>query len=228
MKPYVQLAETRTPDGTVFSLHEHDGHFYLRNDGHDLMSTSLTYSEQLLADVGCDFAVRPQRPRVLIGGLGLGFSLKRALELVGHPAMVEVAELLPDVIAWNREFLGDYNGPLLDDERTRIYEGDLYDCLQGAGKNAYDVILIDIDETPGSLVVPHNNRLYSAHALRMMHNALAPGGRLAWWLSEPAPRLLGFLNKANFQTSEFPAKIHASAKRARHRIYLGQKKGVGQ
>ncbi|NNC88572.1 MAG: spermine synthase [Akkermansiaceae bacterium] len=223
MKPYVQLAEARTPDGTVFSLHEHDGEFYLKNDGHDLMSTALTYSEQMLSDIGCNLVKDRKHPRVLIGGLGLGYSLKRVLEIVGRPATVQVAEVVPEVIDWNRTFLAAHNGPLLDDERTTLYVGDVHECIKRAGKGAYDAILLDVDDTPGSLVLPQNNRLYGRDGLRMIHNALTPGGRVAFWLAEPTPRFLGYLAKAGFRTSEFPAKIHEKAKRARHRIYLGEK-----
>ena len=96
MKPYVKLSESKMSDGTVFSLHKHDGKFYLKYNGLELMSTALTLSEELLADVGCvdlleGKASRPDHPRILIGGLGLGFTLKRTLELVGRPATVEVA-----------------------------------------------------------------------------------------------------------------------------------------
>jgi len=221
MKPYVQLGEARMPDGTVFSLHSHDGEFYLKNDGNDLMSTALTYSEQMLSDIACDFVVRPVHPRVLIGGLGLGYTLKRVLEIVGRPATVEVAEIVPEVIAWNREHLAEHNGPLLDDERTKLYEGDVYDCIAAAGKGTYDAILLDVDDTPGSLVLPRNNRIYGREGLRMIHDSLTPGGRVAFWLAEETPFFYKHLQKARFRTTDFPAKMHERSKRARHRIYLG-------
>ncbi|MDG1671059.1 MAG: hypothetical protein P8H96_09330, partial [Akkermansiaceae bacterium] len=135
MKPYVKLAESRMPDGTVYSLHEHDGKIYLKYNGFELMSTALTFSEQQLADVGCQAlregkGSRPAHPNILIGGLGLGFTLKRTLELVGSPATVDVAELMPPLIEWNRTFLVEHNGPLLEDQRTKIIQGDLYDIVR--------------------------------------------------------------------------------------------------
>ena len=223
MKPYVKLAETRTPDGTVFSLHQHDGEFYLKNDGNDLMSTALTYSEQMLSNVACEFEIQPKHPRVLIGGLGLGYTLKRALEIVGKTATVEVAEFVPEVVQWNREYLVEHNGPLLEDERTVVYEGDVYDCIKEKGKNYYDAILLDIDDTPGSLVLPQNNRIYSRDGLQMIRNSLAPAGRVAFWLAEETPFFHKHLQKANFRTTDFPAKMHEKSKRERHRIYLGAK-----
>ena len=113
MKPYVKLGESKMSDGTVFSLHKHDDKFYLKYNGFDLMSTALTCSEEMLSEIGLaklleGKASRPKHPAVLIGGLGLGFTLKRALQLVGSPATVEVAELMPPLIEWNRTF--DYSG----------------------------------------------------------------------------------------------------------------------
>jgi spermidine synthase len=222
MKPYRQLAETRTPDGTVFSLHEHDSQFYLKNDGHDLMSTALNYSEQLLADIGCDFATKPTQPRILIGGLGLGYSLKRVLELVGRPATVEVAELMPELVEWNRTFLVEHNGPLLEDERTEIYHGDLFNCLSNGKKNTYDALLLDIDNTPDDLITAENARLYTPGFLATIRKSLTPGGCVAYWLSEPAPRFKKSLSKARFEVEEFAAKPHEKSKRARHCIYIAR------
>ena len=120
MKPTTKLAETRTPDGTRFALYEHDGNYALHYNQNPLMSTGLTVSEQMLADIGCDFPKRPAHPHVLIGGLGLGYSLKRVLEIIGKSATVRVAELLPEVVAWNREFLAKHNGPLLGLDTTVV------------------------------------------------------------------------------------------------------------
>jgi spermidine synthase len=143
MKPYETLSESVLADGTKFSLHRHDGNFYLKYNGFDLMSTVYTFSEQQLAEVGCSEILQgksssPSHPRVLIGGLGLGFTLKRALELVGSPATVEVAELLAPLIEWNTTFLVEHNGPLLEDPRTQIIEGDLYDILMSKPNGSYD------------------------------------------------------------------------------------------
>jgi spermidine synthase len=227
VKPYVQLAEARLRDGTVFSLHTHDGKFYLKNDRRELMSTALTYSEQLLAELGCAALLeglpsRPKHPRVLIGGLGMGFTLKRTLELVGRPATVEVAELVPEIIEWNRTFLAEHNGPILGDERAKIYRGDLFDCLAERGKGAYDAILIDIDDGPDMLITEGNARLYTPAFLAKVRNALAPGGCVAYWLALPTPDFVKSLNRAGFQVEEHPAKAHANSKRPRHCIYIAR------
>ena len=229
VKPYVQLAEACLRDGTVFSLHTHDGKFYLKNDRRELMSTALTYSEQLLAELGCaalfdGLPTRPKHPRVLIGGLGMGFTLKRTLELVGRPATVEVAELVPEIIEWNRTFLAEHNGPILGDERTKIYRGDLFDCLAERGKASYDAILIDIDDGPDMLITQGNARLYSPGFLARIRDALAPGGCVAYWLALPNADFVKGLNKAGFTVEEHLAKPHANSKRPRHRIYVARRR----
>jgi len=223
MKPTTKLAETRTPDGTVFALYEHDGNYSLHYNSNPLMSTGLTVSEQMLSDIGCDFGKRPAHPRVLIGGLGLGYSLKRVLEIIGKPATVTVAEMLPEVVAWNREFLSKHNGPLLDDPRTEIHVGDVFDCIREAEKRPYDSILLDVDDGPGSLVLPQNGRLYRRDGLEMIQRALTPEGRVAFWLATSEPRLLKEMARAGFKVTEFQAKAHARSKRAAHRIYLGER-----
>ena len=227
VKPYVKLAEARLPDGTLYSLHKHDGKFYLKNDGLDLMSTALTFSEQMLADQGCAALVdgaasRPAHPRVLIGGLGMGFTLKRTLDLIGHPATVEVAELLPELIEWNRTFLVEHNGPLLEDERTKISLGDLFDCLGPESKGRYDAILIDIDDAPDMLITEGNSRLYTAGFLSTIKRSIAPGGCVAYWLAEPTPTFEKSLRKAGFQVESHAAKPHEKSKRARHVIYVAR------
>lgn len=228
VKPYVQLAEARLPDGTLFSLHKHDGRFYLKNDGRELMSTALTYSEQLLAELGCAALAegspsRPSQPRVLIGGLGMGFTLKRTLEVVGRPATVEVAELMPEIIEWNRSFLVEHNGPILADERTRLFEGDLFDCLSKRGAGSFDAILIDIDDGPDMLITEGNSRLYTPSFLSRVRDALTPDGRAAYWLAHPTPAFEKQLMRAGFRVEAHPAKPHEKSKKPRHCIYVARR-----
>lgn len=229
VKPYVKLDESTMSDGTVFSLHKHDGKFYLKYNGFDLMSTALTCSEEMLGQFGCadllaGKASRPKHVRILIGGLGLGFTLKRTLELVGSPATVEVAELMPPLIEWNRTFLVEHNGPLLEDPRTKIIQGDLFDILPRKGKGSYDAILLDIDNTPDDLITSGNARLYSQGFLGKIREVLTPTGSVSYWLSEPAPKFKKCLLKAGFQVEEHAAKPHEKSKRARHCIYVARKK----
>jgi len=228
MKPYVKLGESKMSDGTVFSLHKHDGKFYLKYNGFDLMSTALTFSEQMLADIGCadlleGKSTRPEHPSILIGGLGLGFTLKRTLELVGSPATVEVAELMPPLIEWNRTFLVEHNGPLLEDPRTKITQGDLFNILSSKQKGTYDALLLDIDNTPDDLITAGNARLYSQSFLAKIRGVIKPSGCVAYWLSEPAPKFKKCLIKAGFTIEEHAAKPHEKSKRARHCIYIARR-----
>lgn len=227
MKPYVKLAESTMPDGTVYSLHEHDGKIYLKYNGFELMSTALTFSEQQLADVGCRAikegkGSRPAHPRVLIGGLGLGFTLKRTLELVGKPATVDVAELMPPLIEWNETFLVKHNGPLLEDERTTIIQGDLFDIVSGKKPGSYDALLLDIDNTPDDLITSGNSRLYTPGFLQKLKGVITPKGCIAYWLSEPAPKFKKLLIKAGFFVEELASKPHEKSKRSRHCILLAR------
>jgi len=229
MKPYVKLAESTMPDGTHYSLHQHDGRIYLKYNGFELMSTALTYSEQMLAEVGCQALLegkgsRPVHPKILIGGLGLGFTLKRTLELVGSPATVDVAELMPPLIEWNRTFLVEYNGPLLEDPRTNIIQGDLYEIISKKKPGSYDSLLLDIDNTPDDLITAGNARLYSPGFLDKLKNVITPDGCLAYWLSEPAPKFKKLLIKVGFFVEEIASKPHEKSKRSRHCLLVARRR----
>jgi spermidine synthase len=224
MISFRNLAETRTPDGARFSLHEHDGEYFLKLNGRQLMGSNSTVSELLLADLACKFRHQTDRPTILIGGLGLGFSLRRVLEIVGPNALAQVAELLPEVIAWNRDFLQNLNGSLLNDRRVEVLAKDVFDCIKN-GPSRYDAILLDVDNGPTSFVQAKNSRLYNGKGLAMIRRSLRPGGRVAFWSAEPEPLFLTSLTRAGFRAEEFDAKSHERAKRAAHRIYVGEVAG---
>jgi spermidine synthase len=219
VKPFRNLAETRTPDGSRFSLHEHDGEFFLKLNGRQLMSTTATYSELLLAQLPCDGLRGRADTCVLIGGLGLGFSLKGVLAYVGRHARVQVAELLADVVAWNREFLMHVNGALLKDRRVEVITGDVFDIIRRANA-AYDAILLDVDNGPTSMVQKDNKRIYNRRGLELIARALKPGGKIAFWSAEPEPGFLQSLERAGFHAEAHPARSHERAKREAHVIYL--------
>lgn len=229
MKPYIKLDESTMPDGTHYSLHKHDGKIYLKYNGYELMSTALTFSEEQLADLGCPDLLegkpsRPAHPKILIGGLGLGFTLRRTLELVGSPATVDVAELMPPLIEWNRTHLVEFNGPLLEDPRTVILLGDLFDIVSKKKPGSYDALLLDIDNTPDDLITKGNARLYSPGFLEKLRQVITPQGRIAYWLSEPAPKFKKLLIKSGFAVEEHASKNHERAKRSRHCILVARRK----
>ena len=225
MKPFHNLAETRTPDGSRFSLHEHCGEYFLKLNGTQLMGSNSTVSELMLADLACEWRAHRAAPHVLIGGLGLGFSLKRVLELTGPQAKVEVAELLPEVVAWNRTFLRGLNGELLDDPRVRVTVGDVFGCIK-SGAARYDAILLDVDNGPTSFVQPKNSRLYTSSGFASIRRALKPEGRVAFWSADQEPAFLAQFGRSGFYVEEVPAKAHERAKRAAHRIYVGELMGT--
>lgn len=229
MKPNVKLAESKMPDGTHYSLHQHDGEFFLKFNGRELMSTALTFSERMLANLGCEALLagspsRPAHPKVLIGGLGLGFTLKRTLELIGSPATVDVAELMPPLIEWNRTYLVEHNGPLLEDPRTNIIQGDLFDIVSGKKPGSYDSLLLDIDNTPDDLITSRNFRLYTPEFLQKLKKAVTPKGRIAYWLAEPAPKFKKLLFKAGFKIEEHASKPHERTRRSRHCLLVARRR----
>ncbi|MEK0447288.1 MAG: hypothetical protein RLZZ399_2609 [Verrucomicrobiota bacterium] len=222
MKPFQTLAQVRSPDGSLITLHEHDGEHYIKHNGRQLMSTIATVSELRLAELGCRHLGRVAAPRVLIGGLGLGFTLKRVLEMVGKKAVVHVSELLPEVVQWNRDFLGKVNGELLKDSRVEVLVQDVFQVLRGvSGEARYDAILLDVDHTPASWVQVKNARLYERSGFRAVARALAPNGLVAYWSAGEEPLFVQRLSQAGFQVQTHEAKAHPTAKRAVHRIYVG-------
>ena len=226
MKPTTNVAETHAPDGAHFRLIEHDGDYYLYMNDRQVMSTRMTLSERMLADIGCDFVDRRKNPRVLVGGLGLGFSLRRALEITGPQSQVDVAELLPKVVHWNTDLMKGYNDDVLQDSRTNIIVADVHDCIRKAaeGGEKYDAILLDVDDGPSSLLQPQNSQLYKGDGLALLKNALTPQGRIAFWAVERDPRLFRSLKKAKFWAEEYPAAKHERAKRKEHYVYLAEKR----
>ena len=226
MKPTINIAETTAPDGAVFRLVGHDGQFFLYMNDRQVMSTTLTHSELQLANYGCDFRDGRKNPRVLIGGLGLGFSLRRCLEITGQKAVIEVAELLPEIIQWNRECLDGTNDDILADPRTKVVRTDVYDLIVAAsGKGAgYDAILLDVDDGPSSLLQPRNARIYGREGLKVIKRALTPGGRVAFWSATVEPGLLKDLRQTGFAVEEIPVAKYERAKRQAHRIYLAERR----
>ncbi len=223
MKPFRNLAEARTPDGSRLSLHEHDGDYFMKLNSRQLMSSTSTTSEILLAQEACQNLGRSMQRRVLIGGLGLGFSLKRVLEMIGKIGVVHVAELIPEVIDWNRKLLAAVNGELLNDRRVEVFAEDVFALLRRAAKTPYDAILLDVDNGPTSFVQAKNSRIYSRRGLRAIWDALTPGGRVAFWSAEPESGFTEQLSRAGFLPKEVPAKAHERAKRFAHMIYVGER-----
>lgn len=221
MKITRTLATCKTPDGSALTLHEHDGHFFLKVAGLQLMSTTASSSEEQMAELSCVHL--PPRPRILIGGLGFGFTLRRVLELTHPDARVEVAELLPEVVAWNREFLHQVNGALLDDPRVTIHLRDVYDLIDRCGKDRFHAILLDVDNGPDPFVQRGNERLYAKPGILRIHNALHPGGRVIFWSAHPDKSFARSLEKHFKHVECIGAKAYPKAKRFTHTLFVADR-----
>jgi spermidine synthase len=207
MKPTRLLAQTTTPDGTPLTLHEHDGALSIRVGGIELMSTRQHHSEERLAELAC-VGLRERRGlAVLIGGLGLGFTLRETLRHVADDAAVVVAELLPAVISWNRTPAFGLAADVIDDPRVEIVAGDVADVLTRS-RGRFDSVMLDIDNGASGLTVAANDGLYAPRGLGVIRAALRPGGRLAVWSAEADPRFVARMGEAGFAVETVKARTH--------------------
>jgi len=223
MKPERKLAETTLRSGARLTLHEHDGSYAIRLNGQTLMLSAQSASEIKLGELALAGLVDPHTPSVLIGGLGLGFSLRSVLERISPTATVHVAELIPQVVEWNREYLAAVNGKFVDDPRVSIIIDDIWRVLVHANRDRYDAILLDIDNGPTAMVQQPNGRLYSAKGVRLIHTVLKPGGRAAIWSAAPDDAFMDRLLDAGFSVVAEPAKLYANAKRFGCTLFVADK-----
>ena len=167
-------------DQSLFLYRGKDDFFIRLSGGHDLMSTRRHGSEDALAALPCKRLKHPETARVLIGGLGMGFTLAAALDAVGSRAEVTVAELIPEVVDWNHGPLGECSGRPLDDPRTRVHLGDVAKLLREK-RGYFDVIALDIDNGPEGLTKSANDWIYSSSGIAVAREALSSGGFLSYW-----------------------------------------------
>lgn len=229
MKPHLKLAETKTPDGVPLTLEEHDGTFCIRINGLALMHSKATTSELHLGELAAARLAAVPKARVLIGGLGLGFTLKRVLERAGPKAHVEVAELMPEVVEWNRTFMAGLNGRLLEDPRVVVSVDDVWKVIEraGQGDNAarYDALLVDIDNGPKDMVQKSNVRLYGQSGIELMKAALRPGGRAAIWSAGDDNTYVTRLRRAGLKVEVVRAQPHAGARSRTYAIFVADLPG---
>jgi len=180
VKPWEVLGRTRTPDGTELTLIRHPSEYLILANGQSLMSSRRHSSEDALAVLGCDRARTLARPRVLIGGLGMGFTLRAALDILPPAARIVVAELVPAVLAWNHGPLGALAKHPLDDPRVRIEEGDVGATMRSS-PGRFDAVLLDVDNGPTALTASSNAGLYDSEGVAAARASLRPGGVLAVW-----------------------------------------------
>lgn len=220
MRHWTQLGEAPIPGSSQsLSLHRDKDDFYIRiSGGGELMSTRRHGSEDALGRIPCQRLRRPDSARVLVGGLGMGFTLAAALAELGPNAEVTVAELIPEVVDWNRGPLGVPSGSPLDDPRTRVHVGDVAKLLP-LKRGFFDVIALDVDNGPDGLTQSSNDWLYSEAGIVAAQEALTPSGILAYWSAGQDRAFHDRLRRCGFLVEEVVVRAHGK-KGARHFIWL--------
>lgn len=210
MKKFERLDEARAPDGTVLTLYRHDGAYVIRVNGVELMSTRRHNSEDRLAELVCAPLASASDARVLIGGLGLGFTLKAALRLLPASARVVVAELVVEVIDWNRNPDYALAAEALADPRVEMRHADVAQVL-AANPASFDGIMLDVDNGADPLTTAGNARLYRDEGIELAVAALRPGGLLAYWSAESDPSFERSLRRAGLAVEVTRSRAHTTS-----------------
>ncbi len=220
-----ELIDTaEVPGGETLRLFRRGGDFMIVLDRNELMNSRMSGSEEALAGLACARIAGRGGARVLVGGSGMGFTLRAALRALGKDAEVVVAELVPAILAWARGPMAALADGCLDDPRVRVIEGDVGEVIVGAndsGRGAYDAILLDVDNGPDGLSRAGNDRLYHAGGLAAAKAALRPGGVLALWSAAPDAGFVRRMKLAGFAVEEVVVRARSNGKGPRHVIWLG-------
>ncbi len=220
MKPWETVEKSLAPDGTEMVLARRDGEWVVRYGGKVLMSSRQHGSEDALAELALPKA--RHRRAVLVGGLGLGFTARAALDRIPTDAKVVIAELTPALVGWNRRLVGKLAGRPLDDPRCKVHVGDVVDRIAEA-RAAYDAILLDVDNGPGSMVHEGNHRLYGHRGIAACRIALAEGGVLAVWSAHHDEAYLRRLEKGGFAATARVVPARGPAGGLKHVLFLAVK-----
>jgi len=222
MIPRILIGTAVIPDtNTKLQLYQSGELFSIKIPGRgDLMNSRVHGSEKALADLACEKLGNTAKPRLLIGGLGMGFTLAAALKAVGPDAEVVVSELVPEVVEWNRTLMGEPAGHPLTDKRSHVIVGDVADIIRQEPAG-FDAIMMDVDNGPEGLVRRENDWLYSPAGLRATRTALRPRGVLTVWSSSPDRAFSKRLQQAGFDISEHVARPHRAGKGPKHHIWIG-------
>ncbi|CAN5921562.1 spermidine synthase [soil metagenome] len=223
MKPYERLGEARTPNGTVLSLYRHDGAFLIRADGVELMSTRRHLSEDRLAEVACGPIRERTSARVLIGGLGLGFTLRAALRAMRDDAEVVVAELVPEVVAWNADPALGISVDAMTDPRVVVAQEDVTNVLRQK-PGGFDAIMLDTDNGPDGMLMSENASLYSRYGIGTTIAALRPGGSVVYWSVGDDPKFERALRGAGLAVAMERVRAHDTTG-PMHTLYTAAPRG---
>jgi spermidine synthase len=223
MIPWLQLDTARVPGADVqLRLMQRGAEFSMMLGQNELMSSRLSGSEEALATLACRRIEAVKSPHLLIGGLGMGFTLRAALAVLGSDARIMVVELVPAVIAWARGPMADIFGDSLDDPRASIREADVVDVIR-SHDSVFDAILLDVDNGPEGLIRKANDALYDLKGLNAIRRALRPGGVFAVWSSGPNPLFSKRLRAAGFDVNEVAVRATTKRSGARHVIWFATK-----
>ena len=224
MNKWIQRGSAEIPsNGGTMTLLQRDQEFSIRLSGirGELMNSRVHGSEEALAELGCARLGSVPAARVLVGGLGMGFTLAAVLRAVPASAQAVVAELIPEVVEWNQGQLGECAGRPLLDARTQLYIGDVA-ALVADSRDAFDAILLDVDNGPEGLTREDNNWLYSAAGLQALHRAMRPESTLAIWSAGPSPLFVIRLKKTGFHTAVHTVRARPG-KGSRHTIFVARR-----
>jgi spermidine synthase len=220
VKPWILLGQTQTPEGDEMMLTRHGSEYVIRASSQTLMSSRQHGSEEALATFACAHARTQEAPCCLVGGLGMGFTLRATLDLLPPDATVVVAELVPAVVDWNRLLLGPLARHPLKDKRVVVEVGDVADTLK-ASTGRFDAVLLDVDNGPAAFTASQNARLYDDRGLAAAHAALKPGGVLAVWSSREDRRFEQRLRHGRFDVTVERVRGRLKKGGPRHTIFVG-------
>jgi spermidine synthase len=226
MIPWLQIDTARVPGADIeLRLMRRGEEFSMMLGQNELMNSRLSGSEQALATLTCKKIEAVGRPHLLVGGLGMGFTLRAALAVLGRDARITVAELVPAVIAWARGPMAGLFGDSLADPRASIREADVVDVIK-TSPSAFDAILLDVDNGPEALIRKANDALYDLNGLNAIRGALRPGGILAVWSSGPNIAFTKRLRAADFDVNEVGVRATTKRSGAHHVIWFAPKAGA--
>ena len=223
MTPRELIGTALVPGGEELRLFRRGKDHMIVLDRNELMNTRMSGSEEALATMTCARLGDRSAPRLLIGGYGMGFTLRAALAVLPRDARVTVAELVPEIIDWARGPMADLTAGCLDDPRVDLSMRDVAEVIAG-GRNAYDAILLDVDNGPDGLTRIGNDRLYSMAGLAAARGALAPGGVLAVWSAAPDNAFARRLRDASFAVEEVAVRARGNGKGPRHVIWFAARR----
>ena len=224
MIPLEHLDTAQVPGGAELRLMRRGGDFMITLDRNELMNSRMSGSEEALATMTAERLAGRKGQHWLVGGYGMGFTLRAALAVLGPDARLTVAELVPKIVEWARGPMAGLTGGCLDDPRVTLVQADV--ALQiAAGRNAYDAILLDVDNGPDGLVRAGNDRLYTREGLAAARAALMSGGVLAVWSAGKDPVFAGRLRKAGFAVEEVQVRARSNGKGAKHTIWFAVRPG---